>query len=131
MNKSPTVLLVDDDAWIREAVSELLKEQLPQWQVVEASNGKEGVRLARTQQPDVIVFDYVMPVMNGHEMALALKALAETHTIPLVLCSSLGRSDLRIASLLDLCEAIIDKTAVFKYLASTLLQVTGNRGKMT
>ena len=58
-----TVLIIDDDPTVRELMKrQLLKEN---YKVVIAPNGKEGVRLARDLQPDVITLDILMPEMDG------------------------------------------------------------------
>jgi DNA-binding NarL/FixJ family response regulator len=62
-----TVLLVDDHTYIRKGVRYLL-ETVPDMEVVDiASNGIEAVAKARTHQPDVVVLDISMPLMNGVE----------------------------------------------------------------
>jgi two-component system, NarL family, nitrate/nitrite response regulator NarL len=62
-----TVLLVDDHEYIRQGLSSLL-EAAPDIQVVAtAANGIEGVAKARSHQPDIVVIDISMPLMNGIE----------------------------------------------------------------
>jgi CheY-like chemotaxis protein len=59
------VLVVDDSAFMRRAISQMLATD-PDIQVVGAArNGKEGLELARQLQPDVITLDIEMPVMDG------------------------------------------------------------------
>lgn len=59
------VLLVDDHAVVRQGLRMFLKLD-PELEVVgEAANGSEGVRLARELQPDVVLMDVLMPVMDG------------------------------------------------------------------
>lgn len=65
MNRMIKVLLVDDQSLFREGLKTLLEVQ-PDFQVVgEASNGEESLRLTATEQPDVILMDLRMPVMDG------------------------------------------------------------------
>lgn len=68
MSQSPIrVLLVDDHAIVRKGVQALLAEVDDIEVVGEASNGQEAVDLAKVLQPDVIMMDLVMPVMDGVE----------------------------------------------------------------
>lgn len=65
MNRIIRILLVDDQALFREGLRTLLEVQ-PDFQVVgEASNGEEALRLAATAQPEIILMDLRMPVMDG------------------------------------------------------------------
>lgn len=66
------VMVVDDNAIVRRGVMSLLEEAGDIVLVGEASNGREGVELARTAQPDVVLMDVRMPVMDGVAAAGAL-----------------------------------------------------------
>ncbi|MBI5201106.1 MAG: response regulator [Elusimicrobia bacterium] len=66
------VLVVDDDEEIVCFVEMTLKEA--GYEVVTASNGKEGLDKARTARPDLILLDLAMPVMHGYEVCHALRA---------------------------------------------------------
>lgn len=66
------ILIVDDSALFRKLLRKALEIQAG-WQVCgEATNGREGVEMAQTALPDVIVLDLSMPVMNGLEAARVL-----------------------------------------------------------
>jgi DNA-binding NarL/FixJ family response regulator len=61
----PTVLIVDDHAFIRRGVQSIL-QSFPEWTLCgEASNGTDAVRMADEVNPDVILMDVTMPGMNG------------------------------------------------------------------
>lgn len=72
---SPTVLVVDDDAEIRHALT-LLFEFEDFLVVGEAANGVEAIALAMRLQPDFVVLDYLMPRMDGEATAKLLRAIA-------------------------------------------------------
>ncbi len=80
-----TVLVVDDDEGIRR----LLSVELEPYgvRVIEARDGDEGVRIARTQRPDVILLDVLMPNLNGWQALRTLKDSPETRSIPVVVTS--------------------------------------------
>jgi len=67
MSDKITVLLVDDHALVRRGFRRMLEDDETLSVVGEASDGAEGVKLAKELKPDVIVMDCQMPVMNGLE----------------------------------------------------------------
>jgi DNA-binding NarL/FixJ family response regulator len=70
--KKTTVLLVDDNAVVRESLCTLLTEEGQSEVVGQARNGREAVKLAHTLQPDVILMDIAMPILNGFEATLQI-----------------------------------------------------------
>jgi DNA-binding response OmpR family regulator len=79
------ILLVDDDPAIRKLLSKFLTSH--QFTVVEASDGAEGLRLAQTSNPDVVLTDAAMPELDGHTLIQILRKDAPTRWIPLILMS--------------------------------------------
>ena len=57
------ILIVDDELRLREMISMILKNR--GYQVIEGSNGAEAVTLTKTESPDLILLDVMMPIMNG------------------------------------------------------------------
>ena len=86
-----TVLIIDDDP----TVSELMKRQLLKegYKVVIAPNGKEGIRLARDLNPDVITLDILMPEMDGWSVLRTLKADPKVANIPVIMASILDEKN--------------------------------------
>jgi PAS domain S-box-containing protein len=81
-----TVLLVDDDP---KAVKLLGAYLLPAgYRVLSAFGGQEGIDMARSEHPDLIVLDLMMPEVNGFEVVEALKDDAATATIPIVIVTA-------------------------------------------
>ena len=83
-----TILIVDDNAFIRQALCELFKREADFEVCGEAENGKEATAKARELHPDLIVLDLSMPVMNGLDAARELKRLMPT--VPLIMYSAFG-----------------------------------------
>ena len=73
-----TVLIVDDNAYIRQALCELFEGEADFEPCGEAENGKEAIAKALELHPDLIVLDLSMPVMNGLDAARELKRLMPT-----------------------------------------------------
>ncbi len=86
-----TVLIIDDDP----TVSELMKRQLLKegYKVIIAPNGKEGIRLARDLNPDVITLDILMPEMDGWSVLRTLKADPKVSNIPVIMASILDEKN--------------------------------------
>jgi chemotaxis response regulator CheB len=82
-----SVLIVDDSAYIRQALCELFKQDADFLVCGEAENGKEAIKKAQELHPDLIVLDLSMPVMNGFA-ARVLKRLMPT--VPLIMYSAFG-----------------------------------------
>jgi DNA-binding NarL/FixJ family response regulator len=80
-----TILIVDDNAYIRRALCQLFIGETDFEVCGEAENGKEGITRALELRPDLIVLDLSMPVMNGLEAARELKRLMAT--VPLIMYS--------------------------------------------
>lgn len=87
-----TLLVVDDEVGITEALRELLSEE--GFLVLTARHGQEGLERIAEKRPDLILLDYMMPVMDGREMMKALAGDAATRDIPVLLMSAMPRVSL-------------------------------------
>ena len=77
------VLIIDDDADIR-SIARLSLSRLGGMEVVEAAGGAEGVRKAQNEQPDVILLDMMMTVMDGSATLAALRSQPATAATPVI-----------------------------------------------
>lgn len=80
-----TILLVDDNVEIAQYIKESLEEQ---YRVKMVSNGKEALELLLTEEPDLIISDVMMPVMNGLNLCKTLKQNVKTCHIPIILLTA-------------------------------------------
>lgn len=80
------ILVVDDSATERQ----LLMEKLSQngYQVITAESGEEGVNKSKSEKPDLIVMDVVMPGMNGFQATRSITTDDETKHIPVIMCTT-------------------------------------------
>ncbi len=74
----PKVLVVDDEAGIREVLAEHLSTRSRPYEVLTAADGFEAGRLVATFRPDVVVLDLKMPGLDGFQMCRTIKADPET-----------------------------------------------------
>jgi two-component system chemotaxis response regulator CheY len=87
-NGLKSVLIVDDNPFIRQALRRLFKCEADFDVCGEAENGKDAIQKAQEFRPDLIVLDLSMPVMNGFDAARVLKRLMPT--VPLIMYSAFG-----------------------------------------
>ena len=83
------ILVVDDDQNIRRLVSFNLS--LEGHEILMARNGKEGIEIAVSSKPDIILMDIMMPIMNGYDACKWLKSDPRTKDIPLFMLSAKGQ----------------------------------------
>jgi CheY-like chemotaxis protein len=86
------VLVVDDDYGIADALSDVLSEE--GFTVTVVRNGKDAMKRVNEQRPDIILLDYMMPVMDGCQVLRALEAHPEQRTIPVILMSAVPRGSI-------------------------------------
>jgi CheY-like chemotaxis protein len=78
----PKILLVEDNEMNQDMLSRRLKRK--GFEVVLAVDGQEGIDLAQSQAPDLILMDMSLPVVDGWEATRLLKAQPGTRTIPVI-----------------------------------------------
>jgi len=83
MPASTTLLIVDDDAHIRDVLRYALENE--GFTVLEAADGKQGLALALSQNPQLLILDVMMPEMNGLDLC---RELRKTSKIPILFLSS-------------------------------------------
>jgi CheY-like chemotaxis protein len=81
------ILVVDDDAVIREVVAACL-QHLGHWDVLTTASGKEALEQANTKKLDAIVLDVMMPEMDGFAVLQCLRSNPTTQSIPVLLLTA-------------------------------------------
>jgi DNA-binding response OmpR family regulator len=82
-DEAPTVLVIDDDPTVHDLLQRFLAKE--GFRTVATADGQEGLRLAKTLRPVVIILDVMMPGMDGWTVLVALKADASLMDIPVVM----------------------------------------------
>jgi two-component system phosphate regulon response regulator PhoB len=88
MSEQITILVVEDEAHIRRVLEYNLK--LDGFEVYLAEDGATGLKFARENSPDVILLDWLMPVMNGLQVLAELKTDGSTEHIPVFMLTAKG-----------------------------------------
>ena len=76
-----TVLVVDDEPPIIELVGGYVERE--QWQLLKATNGEQALAIARESQPDVVVLDLMLPILDGLEVCRRLRAFSDAYVLML------------------------------------------------
>ena len=80
------ILVVDDSPTERHVLVELLTRK--GYQVLTAESGEEGIEKAKSEQPDLVLMDVVMPGLNGYQATRTLTRDDATKHIPVIVCTS-------------------------------------------
>ena len=83
------IVVADDDRMFRKAAETTLRRQ--GYAVTTASDGEEALQLIRSERPDMIVLDLIMPKIQGFDVLQVLKQDSVTAAIPVIVLSSLSQ----------------------------------------
>ena len=87
---SKRILIVEDQEDNRTILRDVLSTV--GYELIEALNGEDGVRLAQSQRPDLILMDIQLPEMDGYEATKQIKSIPELNTIPIIAVTSYALS---------------------------------------
>jgi putative two-component system response regulator len=88
------ILIVDDTALSRSMTAELLLQE--GYEVLEAAEGQQAIELVHHHQPDLLLLDVMMPVMDGYEVCRRLKQDENTRLLPVIFMTALEERSARI-----------------------------------
>jgi DNA-binding NarL/FixJ family response regulator len=112
-----SILIVDDNAFVREALCEMFKRERDFDICGEAENGRDAIEKAKQLRPDLVVLDLSMPVMNGLEAARVLKRLMPN--VPLIMYSAFGDRYVQQQASLIGVSSIISKSEPATHVVGT------------
>ena len=93
----PTVLIVDDEEDIIDLIQYNLEKE--GYRTVAASDGSEGIEIARREHPDVIILDIMMPEMNGIEVCRRLRQDAHLRHTPILMLTARTEEETQVEGL--------------------------------
>ncbi|MGB5818179.1 MAG: two-component regulator propeller domain-containing protein [Saonia sp.] len=124
LEKTHTVLIVEDNP---ELLSYIRDELLPYYNVITATNGKEGFDIAKEKSPHLIITDVVMPIMDGLEMCVQIKKDITTSHIPLLMLTARAMVEDRIKGIDSGADAYMNKPFNMDVLKATLAGLLTSR----
>ena len=101
------ILIVEDQEDNRAIMRDLLNTA--GYNLIEAVDGEEGVRLAQSQRPDLILMDIQLPILDGYEATRRIRALAELKSIPIIAVTSYALSGDEAKALAAGCDSYVAK----------------------
>jgi signal transduction histidine kinase len=117
LRRSHTVLVVEDTPDVIRMIRLSLHHD---FRVLAATNGAQGLELARKHRPSIVVTDLMMPVMDGLELTVRLRADAQLSHIPIVMLTARNEVESRITGLQGGVDAYLGKPFSTKELVSTV-----------
>jgi two-component system, cell cycle response regulator DivK len=119
----PKILLVEDNELNRDMLSRRLKRR--GYEVLLAVNGLEGIEMAASQQPDLILMDMSLPEVDGWEATRRVKADAATQAIPVIGLTAHAMAGDREKALLAGCVDYDTKPVDFERLTAKIEALLG------
>jgi len=126
-NDAPVLLVVDDTKDIRNYVESIFQDN---YNVVTATNGKEGIALAKDRIPDIIISDIVMPMIDGYTLTKTIKQDPITSHIPIILLTAKNKEVDQIEAIGLGADAYTTKPFSPKLLKATVANLIKNRRKL-
>ena len=116
-----TVLLVEDTEDNRFMMRRLL--EMAGYHVIEAMNGEEAVRLAKTGSPRLILMDLSLPVIDGLAATRLIRKLPELESVPIIAVSAHDTSDFQSEAIEAGCNSYVTKPIDFNELEELIGQL--------
>lgn len=120
---APTRILVVDDEPDCISIIQCRLEWC-HYEVISASNGEEGLQMAQSEEPDLILLDTNMPVMNGHEMLERMRKHPTLQDTPVIMVTALcERQDIAAASAFGVADYVtkpVDFTSLLDKISNLL-----------
>ena len=121
------ILIVEDNYDVRGYVKSILQAE---FDIIEASNGKEGLLKAMRKIPDLIISDVMMEGMNGFELCKAIKENINTSHIPVMLLTAYALDEQRVTGFQSGADAYIPKPFNEELLKIRVRKLIENREKL-
>jgi twitching motility two-component system response regulator PilH len=117
------ILVVDDSPTEIFQFKEILEKM--GHEVITADNGRQGVQLAASEQPDVVLMDIVMPDMNGFQATRQITRGADTKHIPVIIVSSKNQETDKVWGQRQGAKGYVTKPVDIEELVSVMTALSG------
>jgi ligand-binding sensor domain-containing protein/signal transduction histidine kinase/DNA-binding response OmpR family regulator len=125
--KKPKILIAEDNYELRKFIVSSLSEE---YNVMEADNGKDALKIARESFPDIIISDVMMPQMTGIELCREIKKDIRTSHIPVILLTVLNTINQQVEGLSIGADDYITKPFNMTILKARIFNLIENRKKL-
>lgn len=85
------ILIVEDDKFLRELMVQKLSSN--GYEIVKAVDGEEGIKKAKSENPDLILLDLILPGVDGFGVLTEIKNDSQSSNIPVIILSNLGQKE--------------------------------------
>lgn len=123
----PVLLVVDDNHEIRAVLKDIFKND---YQIIEAQDGEEALKLAQKEIPDCIISDVMMPKMDGFEFTKSIKNNELTSFIPVVLLTAKTSDQAHLDGLKSTADTFLTKPFNNDILKASVSQLIAERKKL-
>lgn len=121
------ILVSDDDSSIRALLKIVLEDE--GYEVITAGDGKEAIAKANELNPDCIVLDVTMPLVDGFEVLGILRTLKTEKHIPIIILSARDKMDDKLRGVFQGADAYLTKPFNLDILKDTIKEVLKNKEK--
>jgi signal transduction histidine kinase/ligand-binding sensor domain-containing protein/DNA-binding response OmpR family regulator len=126
-DKTVTILIIEDNYELKNYLKNLLS---PEYRIITAPNGRQGLETALTIIPDLVLTDVMMPQMDGFEVCRQLKNNLHTSHIPVILLTALNESEKQIGGYKTGADAYITKPFDENVLLAQIENLIRSRAKL-
>lgn len=123
----PILLIVDDNQDVRIVLKDIFKEK---YQILEAEDGEQALKIAKKEIPDCIISDVMMPKLDGFEFTKAIKNNELTSFIPLILLTARTTDEAHLEGLKSTADAYLTKPFNNEIVKETVNQLITERKKL-
>lgn len=121
---STTILIVEDNTELRQFICQIFESR---YRVLEASDGREGLRIVQQQVPDIVISDVMMPLMDGIQMVQQIRQQPQICHIPVVLLTALTDTENKLKGLEAGIDSYITKPFSAEYLLARVENIIRKR----
>lgn len=123
----PILLIVDDNSEIRSVLKDIFKKN---YKIIEAQDGEAALKLAKSEIPDCIISDVMMPKIDGFEFTKQIKNNELTSFIPVILLTAKTSDEAHLEGLKSTADAFLTKPFNNEIVKATVHQLIEERKKL-